>query len=287
MLLRFTRTEAPRSGARWIDTMGIAAMTSMVFVDGDNGPSHEEVVRRGTRSVRATGPLPRAPARDARQRTRGPYRSGARILARVCLRAAGARTCVTRRRPSVARRTVSRRQARRARQTRVGGPSAGTCVARARGPRRDGACRGLRRANGLDRARSWPQQLGHWNSSSVHGRSPSATRRRPGAVILPPAPLVRCRTLLRAATPLFRSASPLFKSAIPLFKIAITMRAALARSSASGSSGPMSGASSKPKRLSAAPVRQQICWATCASGTAPGGRWPAASIGNRATTRRR
>ncbi len=30
-------------GARWIDTMGIAAMTSMVFVDGDNGPSHEEL----------------------------------------------------------------------------------------------------------------------------------------------------------------------------------------------------------------------------------------------------
>ena len=43
VLLRFTRTETPRSSARWIDTMGIAAMTSMVFVDGDSGPSHDEL----------------------------------------------------------------------------------------------------------------------------------------------------------------------------------------------------------------------------------------------------
>ena len=35
VLLRFTRTEAPHPGARPIDSMGIAAMTSMVFVDGD------------------------------------------------------------------------------------------------------------------------------------------------------------------------------------------------------------------------------------------------------------
>jgi DNA-binding NtrC family response regulator len=43
VLLRFTRTETPRPGARPIDSMGIAAMTSMVFVDGDSGPSHEEL----------------------------------------------------------------------------------------------------------------------------------------------------------------------------------------------------------------------------------------------------
>ena len=43
VLLRFTRTEAPRPGAHHIDPMGIAAMTSMVFVDGDNGPSHEDL----------------------------------------------------------------------------------------------------------------------------------------------------------------------------------------------------------------------------------------------------
>jgi hypothetical protein len=43
VLLRFTRTEAPHPGARPIDSMGIAAMTSMVFVDEDNGPSHEEL----------------------------------------------------------------------------------------------------------------------------------------------------------------------------------------------------------------------------------------------------
>ena len=43
LLLSFTRTEAPRRGARHIDPMGIAAMTSMVFVDGDNGPSPEEL----------------------------------------------------------------------------------------------------------------------------------------------------------------------------------------------------------------------------------------------------
>jgi len=43
VLLRFSRTEAPRPGAREIDSMGIAAMTSMVFVDGDHGPSHEEL----------------------------------------------------------------------------------------------------------------------------------------------------------------------------------------------------------------------------------------------------
>ena len=43
VLLRFTRTEAPHPGARLIDSMGIAAMTSMVFVDQDNGPSHEEL----------------------------------------------------------------------------------------------------------------------------------------------------------------------------------------------------------------------------------------------------
>ncbi len=43
LLLRFTRTEAPRRGARWIDSMGIAAMTSMVFADGDNGPTHLEM----------------------------------------------------------------------------------------------------------------------------------------------------------------------------------------------------------------------------------------------------
>ena len=41
VLLRFTRTEAPPPGARPIDSMGIAAMTSMVFIDGDNGPAHE------------------------------------------------------------------------------------------------------------------------------------------------------------------------------------------------------------------------------------------------------
>jgi DNA-binding NtrC family response regulator/tetratricopeptide (TPR) repeat protein len=43
VLLRFSRTETPRPGARQIDSMGIAAMTSMVFVDGDNGPSHGEL----------------------------------------------------------------------------------------------------------------------------------------------------------------------------------------------------------------------------------------------------
>ena len=43
VLLRFTRTEAPGPRARQIDSMGIAAMTSMVFVDGDTGPSHEEL----------------------------------------------------------------------------------------------------------------------------------------------------------------------------------------------------------------------------------------------------
>jgi len=43
LLLRFTRTQVPRPGARWIDSMGIAAMTSMVFADGDNGPTHEEM----------------------------------------------------------------------------------------------------------------------------------------------------------------------------------------------------------------------------------------------------
>ncbi len=43
VLLRFTRSEAPHPGARQIDSMGIAAMTSMVFVDHDNGPSSEEL----------------------------------------------------------------------------------------------------------------------------------------------------------------------------------------------------------------------------------------------------
>ena len=42
LLLRFTRTDSPPPGARHIDSMGIAAMTSMVFVDGDNWPSHDE-----------------------------------------------------------------------------------------------------------------------------------------------------------------------------------------------------------------------------------------------------
>ena len=43
ILLRFSRTEVPGPGARRIDSMGIAAMTSMVFVAGDQGPSHEEL----------------------------------------------------------------------------------------------------------------------------------------------------------------------------------------------------------------------------------------------------
>jgi DNA-binding NtrC family response regulator len=43
LLLRFTRTETPRRGARHIDSMGIAAMTAMVFVDGERGPSPEEL----------------------------------------------------------------------------------------------------------------------------------------------------------------------------------------------------------------------------------------------------
>ena len=43
VLLRFTRAEAPGPRALQIDSMGIAAMTSMVFVDGDTGPSHEEL----------------------------------------------------------------------------------------------------------------------------------------------------------------------------------------------------------------------------------------------------
>ena len=43
LLLRFSRTEVPGPGARRIDLMGIRTMTSMVFVDGDNGPSPEEL----------------------------------------------------------------------------------------------------------------------------------------------------------------------------------------------------------------------------------------------------
>ena len=43
VLLRFTRTEAPHRGTRQIDSMGITAMTSMVFVDGERGPAHEEL----------------------------------------------------------------------------------------------------------------------------------------------------------------------------------------------------------------------------------------------------
>ena len=43
VLLRFTRAEAAHRGARPIDAMGITAMTSMVFVDGDRGPEHEEL----------------------------------------------------------------------------------------------------------------------------------------------------------------------------------------------------------------------------------------------------
>ena len=43
VLLRFTRAEAAHPGARPIDSMGITAMTSMVFVDGDRGPEHEEL----------------------------------------------------------------------------------------------------------------------------------------------------------------------------------------------------------------------------------------------------
>jgi DNA-binding NtrC family response regulator/tetratricopeptide (TPR) repeat protein len=43
VVLRFTRTEAPRPGALQIDSMGIAAMTSMVFIDDDGRPSHAEL----------------------------------------------------------------------------------------------------------------------------------------------------------------------------------------------------------------------------------------------------
>ena len=43
ILLRFSRTEVPGPAARRIDSMGITAMTSMVFVDGDKGPSHDEL----------------------------------------------------------------------------------------------------------------------------------------------------------------------------------------------------------------------------------------------------
>ena len=43
VLLRFTRAEAPHRGTRQIDSMGITAMTSMVFVDGERGPAHEEL----------------------------------------------------------------------------------------------------------------------------------------------------------------------------------------------------------------------------------------------------
>ena len=179
VLLRFTRTEAPRPGARWIDTMGIAAMTSMVFVDGDNGPSPEEVVRCGTRGVRAAGPLPRTPARDARRRARGAYRCRARVIAGVRLRqpgspdlhrAASAGCCATR--PYRGARLAARGRHASAVRLLV----RASRVLEARGETALAAA--CAEQPGLDRPRSWPKRVGRSSSSSARGRSPRHVRPR-------------------------------------------------------------------------------------------------------------
>ena len=213
------------SGARWIDTMGIAAMTSMVFVDGDNGPSHEELfdAARGASGrpglflerLRATH-VDEPAARIALVHESSP----AYVFGQP---ASG--TGVTRRRPGAARRPGARR---------AGSP-------RAADTRRRSVCwRGRRACSRPAGRRRWPRPApsswpgstaivataaGHWNSSSVRGRS-------------------RRQVSLRLARPL--SSAPHAIAARPSTSRrpdCKTTRAALARSLASGLSGPTSGAS--------------------------------------------
>jgi DNA-binding NtrC family response regulator/tetratricopeptide (TPR) repeat protein len=57
VLLRFTRSESAAAGAQTMDSMGLAAMTSMVFVDRDYGPAPDELFDAARRAGGRPGVL--------------------------------------------------------------------------------------------------------------------------------------------------------------------------------------------------------------------------------------
>ena len=256
-------SDAASGAAHAIDSMGIAAMTSMVFVDGDSGPSHEELFDAARGASGRPGPLPRAPARGACRASRAAHialvheSSPAYVFAqpgaRHRRRAASAACCTTHR---------TRRQAGGAGPPRVGAASARARVARARGARRAGAGGGLRRAAGLDCSRSRPQRRAleqFERARTLSGGAPPCGQHSPSG---PTSALQRCaRSTTRAA------ASARIGIGIVWTDERRSMRL---------------------KRRSAAPVRPPTTGeAADLEGAAPAEPWPAASSGRRATTRRR
>ena len=175
ILLRFTRTEAPRPGARQIDSMGIAAMTSMVFVDDDNGPSHEELFDAARGAAGRPGlfleRLRAAHLGEPAARIAVVHESSPAYLVGTPAPAASLAWC----RPCAARRAGAGRPARGSRQTRVGHPPAGPCLACARRARCARARCLLRRAACLDLSRSRTERS---CDRAVRARANAIRRRR-------------------------------------------------------------------------------------------------------------
>ena len=183
VLLRFTRTEAPRPGARQIDSMGIAAMTSMVFVDDDNGPSHEELFDAARGAAGRPGlfleRLRAAHLGEPAARIAVVHESSPAYVFGTPAPAAS----LARRRPGAARRAGAGRPARGARQARVGHPPVGPRLARARRARRARAGRRLRRAACLDLSRSRPERSCDRAVRAACERSPATARPESRAVV--------------------------------------------------------------------------------------------------------
>ncbi len=133
-------------------------MTSMVFVDDDNGPSHEELFDAARGAAGRPGlfleRLRAAHLGEPAARIAVVHESSPAYVLGLPSRAAS----LARRRPGAARRARAGRPARGARQARVGHPPAGPRLACARGARRARARRRLRRAACLDRSRSRPER---------------------------------------------------------------------------------------------------------------------------------
>ena len=254
--------KTPRSGARWIDSMGIAAMTSMVFVDGDNGPSHEELFDAARGASGRPGLFLERLRATQRRRACGAYRCWCTNRRRPTSSDAPASGPASpRRRPRAARRAVTAAPgSRRAADTRR------RCVCW-RGRRACSRPAGSRRLP-PPAPSSWPGSsataaiaTGRWSSSSGRGalRGPhssgSAISTLAGRLQHPP----RARRRERHwrghwhRDRLDRRAASDRSRSLPSRRLC-----------GSGSSGDLS-----------------------TSGTAPGWRWPAVSTGSRATTKRR
>ena len=133
-------------------------MTSMVFVDGDNGPSHEELFDAARGAAGRPGLfLERLRAAHVRGTGR-PHRRRARVVAGVYAGSACGSSGLARREPRAARCARPGRAAGGARPACVGRPTADARVRRARGARRARTGGGVRRTTRLDRSRSRPER---------------------------------------------------------------------------------------------------------------------------------